>query len=65
MIKEVEILIKIIRVILGIIVILLSGYSLITKDFGMMPYLMLFLGALMLAGGGIELQKDRKEFGVI
>lgn len=53
---------QIMRVILGIIVILLSGYSLITKDFDMMPYLMLFLGALMLVGGGTELQKDRKEF---
>jgi hypothetical protein len=55
-------LIKIIRVILGIIVIFLSGYSLITKDFDMMPYLMLFLGAFMLAGGVIEIQKERKRF---
>lgn len=55
-------MIKIIRVILGIIVIVLSGYSLITKDFELMPYLMLFLGAFILASGVTELQKDRKGF---
>ncbi|WP_232696198.1 DUF3953 domain-containing protein [Brevibacillus daliensis] len=53
-------MIKLIRVILGIIVIVISGYNLITKDFELMPYLMLFLGAFMLASGFIELQKDRK-----
>lgn len=55
-------LIKIIRVILGIIVIVLSGYSLLTKNFELMPYLMLFLGSLILTTGVIELQKDRKGF---
>ena len=53
---------KIIRIILAIIVIGLSSYSLISENFGLMPIMMLFLGALMLAIGLSELQKDRKRF---
>ena len=53
---------KIIRIILAIIVIVLSSYSLIRGNFELMPFMMLFLGAFMLATGLSELQKDRKRF---
>jgi hypothetical protein len=53
---------KIVRVTLAIIVIALSAYQLITGNFVLMPYSMLFLGATMLVTGLVELQKDRKRF---
>ncbi|MGG0654953.1 DUF3953 domain-containing protein [Rummeliibacillus pycnus] len=53
---------KIIRVLLGIIVIAFSSYGLISENFELMPFMMLFLGAFMLATGLVELQKDRKRF---
>jgi hypothetical protein len=53
---------KIVRVTLAIIVIALSEYQLITGNFVLMPYSMLFLGATMLVTGLVELQKDRKRF---
>ena len=53
---------KVIRIILAIIVIALSSYSLISKNFELMPFMMLFLGAFMLVTGLSELQKDRKRF---
>ncbi|WP_328178408.1 YczI family protein [Peribacillus frigoritolerans] len=58
-----SILLKIVRIILAIIVLTLSVYQLITDNFEVMPYSMLFLGALMLVIGLAELQKDRKGFG--
>ncbi|MFS0762316.1 MULTISPECIES: DUF3953 domain-containing protein [Peribacillus] len=51
-----------IRIILAIIVLALSAYQLITENFELMPYSMLFLGAIMLVTGLSELQKDRKGF---
>ncbi|MDQ7862077.1 DUF3953 domain-containing protein [Peribacillus frigoritolerans] len=53
---------KIVRVILAIIVLALSAYQLITENFELMPYSMLFLGTMMLVTGLAELQKDRKGF---
>ncbi|MDM5360718.1 DUF3953 domain-containing protein [Peribacillus sp. ACCC06369] len=50
-----------VRVILAIVVIVISSYSLITEA-ELMPYYMLFLGALILVTGFAELQKDRKGF---
>lgn len=55
-------MLKILRIIFSVIVITLAGYSLITKNFEFMSYLMLFLGAFMLVTGLVELQKDRKRF---
>jgi hypothetical protein len=55
-------LIKKSRIVFAIIVICLSGYSLITNDFELMPYLMLFLAIFMLVTGFAELQKDRKSY---
>ncbi|AMM94537.1 DUF3953 domain-containing protein [Peribacillus simplex] len=54
---------KIVRIILGIIVIALSATQLITGNSELLPYTMLFLGLMMLVIGFIELQKDRKGFG--
>ncbi|WP_242486170.1 DUF3953 domain-containing protein [Peribacillus sp. TH24] len=51
-----------VRIILTIVVIVLSGYSLITQTYELMPYYMLFLGALTLVTGLAELLKDRKGF---
>ena len=53
---------KMVRIILTIVVIVLSGYSLLTQTFELFPYNMFFLGALMLVTGLAELQKDRKGF---
>ncbi|MFU2016921.1 DUF3953 domain-containing protein [Peribacillus butanolivorans] len=53
-----------VRIILTIVVIVLSGYSLITQTFELFPYYMFFLGALTLVTGLAELQKDRKGFWV-
>ncbi|WP_162878882.1 DUF3953 domain-containing protein [Peribacillus butanolivorans] len=51
-----------VRIILTIVVIVSSGYSLITQTFELFPYYMFFLGALTLVTGLAELQKDRKGF---
>ncbi|MBL3645967.1 DUF3953 domain-containing protein [Bacillus sp. RHFB] len=53
---------KIVRIILAIIVLALSAYQLITENFELMPYSMLFLGAMILVTGLSELQKDRIGF---
>ncbi len=53
---------KVVRTILAIVVIVLSGYSLITQTFELMPYYMFILGAFILVSGFVELQKDRKGF---
>jgi len=53
---------NVVRTILAIVVIVLSGYSLITQTFELMPYYMFILGAFILVSGFIELQKDRKGF---
>ncbi|MGG0287099.1 hypothetical protein ABEY41_18635 [Peribacillus butanolivorans] len=53
---------KMVRIILTIVVIVLSGYSLITQTFELFPYYMFFLGAFMLVTGLAELLKDRKGF---
>ncbi|MDM5291889.1 DUF3953 domain-containing protein [Peribacillus simplex] len=50
-----------VRVILVVVVLVLSSYSLITET-ELMPYYMFFLGALSLVTGLVELQKDRKGF---
>ncbi|MFA1710247.1 DUF3953 domain-containing protein [Peribacillus frigoritolerans] len=56
-------MLKIARIILGIIVLTLSVYQLITVNSEVMPYSILFLGALMLVIGLDEIQKERKGFG--
>ncbi|PRA73945.1 DUF3953 domain-containing protein [Peribacillus simplex] len=53
---------KMVRIILAIVVIVLSGYSLIAQTLELMPYYMFSLGAFMLVTGFVEIQKDRKGF---
>ncbi|MCP1097066.1 DUF3953 domain-containing protein [Peribacillus frigoritolerans] len=51
-----------VRIILAIVVIVLSGYSLIAQTLELMPYYMFSLGAFMLVTGFVEIQKERKGF---
>lgn len=51
---------KIVKIILVIIVLALSSYQLMIGNFELMPYSMLFLAAIMLVTGLVELQGDRK-----
>lgn len=53
-------MLKIIYFTLAIVVITLSGYSLITKDFSLMSYMMFALGLLMLVMGITEFQRMKK-----
>lgn len=52
------------KMILGIIVIGFSGYTLITKNTELMPYLMLFLSVFILLTGLVEHQRERKGYWV-
>jgi len=56
-------LLKILHIILSITVILLAGYSLITGNFKLQPYMMLFLSLTMLVMGLREFQKGNKGYG--
>jgi len=51
---------RILRVSLLVIVMALAGYSLITKDFKFMSFMMFFVGVSMLVTGVAELQAKRK-----
>lgn len=53
-------MLEVLRIVLSVIVLALAGYSLITKSFEFIPYMILFLGANVLVTGLIELQKDKK-----
>jgi hypothetical protein len=58
-------LLKISRIILAVIVVFISGYVLITKNYGLQPYTMFFTGLLMLVMGLYEFQNGRKEYGYL
>ncbi|MDQ1002471.1 hypothetical protein QFZ28_002871 [Neobacillus niacini] len=58
-------MLKKIRITLGIIVILLAGYGLVTKNFVAQPIMMLSLSAFILAGGLDELKRGIKRRGYI
>ncbi|MGB3100930.1 MAG: DUF3953 domain-containing protein [Psychrobacillus psychrotolerans] len=53
---------KITKFILALIIIIFSSYSLLSKNFESLPFMMFFLGAFMLLSGLSEFQKDRKRF---
>lgn len=57
-------MLKIMRHILGIIVIVLAGYGLITKNFSFAPFLILFVGAFMLVLGVSSFKEKRRENGL-
>lgn len=50
-------MLKIIGAILSVIVIALGGYSIITRDYQFMTYLMFFLGSSLAVSAFIELKK--------
>ncbi|BFT70800.1 DUF3953 domain-containing protein [Paenibacillus sp. P36] len=50
------------KVIIAIFVICFSSYLLITKNFELMPFLMLTLAIFMLVTGLVEHQRNRKGF---
>ncbi|MDC3414748.1 DUF3953 domain-containing protein [Terrihalobacillus insolitus] len=57
-----------IRTLLGLIVIVLAGYTIITENYEIQPYIQVLLGALMLVIGFSELKKGgktRKWYGII
>ncbi|MCT2536466.1 DUF3953 domain-containing protein [Aquibacillus koreensis] len=51
---------KILRVILAITVVSLAGYSLITDEYGLIPYTLLILGLLLVVMGINEILEKRK-----
>lgn len=55
-------MVKLTRIIFALIIIALSTYSLISRNFESMSFVMMLLGAFMLLTGLSELQKDRKKF---
>lgn len=56
-------LLKILQIILSVTAIFLAGYGLITEDFKFQPYMMLFLGLMMLVMGLRDFQKGKKAYG--
>ena len=56
---------KKLRITLGIVVLLLAGYGLITKNFVAQPIMMLSLSAFILVGGLDELKQGIKRRGYI
>jgi hypothetical protein len=56
---------KKLRLILGIVVLVLAGFGLITKNFAAQPFMMLGLSAFILVGGLDELKQGKKRRGYI
>ncbi|MCR2820757.1 DUF3953 domain-containing protein [Lederbergia panacisoli] len=60
-----NILLKILRIVLSIIIMVLAGYSLISGNHETMPYMMFFMGAMFLVMGIVEIKESRKKMGII
>jgi Protein of unknown function (DUF3953) len=58
-------MLKISRVILAAIVIIMAGYGLLTENQWLQPYMLFFLGLMMLVLGLEEFQKGRKVYGYL
>ncbi|ALX48571.1 hypothetical protein AOX59_08080 [Lentibacillus amyloliquefaciens] len=56
---------KAIKFILAVTVVLLSGYSLITGEYGSLPYTQLLLGLMLLVMGMTEMQEERKAIAIL
>ncbi|NWQ42686.1 hypothetical protein MLOOGBEN_18450 [Bacillus sp. EB106-08-02-XG196] len=56
---------KKLRITLGIAVLLLAGFGLLTKNFVAQPFMMLGLSAFILVGGLDELKNGKKRRGYI
>ena len=57
------ILLKVLQILFSIITIALASYGLVTQDFRLGAYMILFLGLAMLASGLQEFKKDKKVTG--
>lgn len=55
-------MLKTLRIILSLLILSVSVYSLVTENFDNSSYLTLLIGFLMLVMGVEELQKDKKGF---
>ena len=58
-------MLKVSRVILAAIVIIMAGYGLLTENQLLQPYMLFFLGLMMLILGLEEFQKGRKVYGYL
>lgn len=56
-------MLKTLRIVLAIIVIVLAGYGSLIGNSIVMPYMMLFMGAMLLVMGISEIKKKRKRIG--
>ena len=58
-------MLKISRIILAVIVIIMAGYGLLTENHLLQPYMLFFLGLMMLILGLEEFQKGRQVYGYL
>lgn len=58
-------MLKILRLLLSVFVIVLGSYSLITKNFEFISYMLLAVGVLSLVTGSLELKAKRKTSAII
>ncbi|SFD40545.1 Protein of unknown function [Lentibacillus persicus] len=56
---------RLIKFILALTVVLLSGYSLITGEYGSLPYTQMLLGLMLLVMGMSEMQENRKVIAIL
>ncbi len=62
---EVEKLLIVMRIILAIIVLVLSVYAMVTDNQELSPYMLFFLGLMMLVMGISEIRAKRKSYAII
>ncbi|MBR7554125.1 hypothetical protein ACFFJI_05095 [Allobacillus sp. GCM10007491] len=53
------------RIVLAVIVVLMAGYSIIMREFWLLPYTLIAVGVLQVVNGMVEMKLGRKGFGVI
>ncbi|NEU32105.1 DUF3953 domain-containing protein [bacterium LRH843] len=58
-------MLKTLRIVLAIIVFVLAGYGSITESSAESPYMMFFMGAMLLVMGISEIKMKRKRIGFI
>ncbi|MBB4823251.1 hypothetical protein HNO89_000469 [Sporosarcina luteola] len=56
-------MLKILRFVFAAVAFLFAAYGLLTKDYQLQPFMMVFLGFMMLIMGLEEFQKNQKFFG--
>lgn len=56
-------MLKILQILFSIITVALAGYGIVTQDFRLQAYMILFLGLAMLFSGLQEFQKNKKVTG--